>query len=179
MATDPAERLGRLFDLHHRRLHRLALRLTQDDDDARDLVQEAFLRAARRPDSLPDEDDVAESWLVRVLVNLCRDRWRRWRVRRDWRAERRPREPEPSPEPAAVARTAVRRALAELSPRRRAIVVMAEIEGRTSAEIASTLEISAATARWHLMIGRRELRQLMAPADTTTTSNPTDGGNGE
>ena len=67
------ERLEALFDAHHERLYRLARRLSQDPDEARDLVQEAFLRAARRPSSVPRDTIGAESWLVRVLVNLCRD----------------------------------------------------------------------------------------------------------
>lgn len=174
VATDPADRLGTLFDRHHRRLHRLALRLSQDDADARDLVQETFLRAARRPASVPADDDAAEAWLVRVLVNLCRDRWRRWRVRRNWRAGTGRPEPEPSPESATVARTTVRAALAELAPKRRAIVVMAEIEGRTSREIAATLAIRPATVRWHLMTGRRELRRIIEEAGVASVSRPTE-----
>ena len=48
-----AARLGALFDAHHQRLFRLARRLSRSADDARDLVQETFLRAARRPASVP------------------------------------------------------------------------------------------------------------------------------
>ena len=47
-------RLGTLFDAHHQRLYRLARRLSETPDEARDLVQETFLRAARSPRSIPD-----------------------------------------------------------------------------------------------------------------------------
>ncbi len=67
------ERLGELFDAHQARLYRLARRLSGDPEEARDLVQETFLRAARRR-SLPARETGREAWLVRVLVNLCRDR---------------------------------------------------------------------------------------------------------
>ncbi|HEY3567231.1 MAG TPA: RNA polymerase sigma factor, partial [Thermoanaerobaculia bacterium] len=73
------ERLAGLFDTHHQRLFRLALRLSADREEARDLVQEAFLRAARKPGTVPDGAE--EAWLVRTLVNLCRDRYRRLGVR--------------------------------------------------------------------------------------------------
>ncbi len=71
------ERLGQLFDAHHQRLFRLALRLTAQREVALDLVQETFLRAAGRPGSIPASDAGATAWLVRVMVNLARDRWRR------------------------------------------------------------------------------------------------------
>ncbi len=65
-----------LFDTHHERLYRLARRLSRNADDARDLVQETFLRAARSAGSVPSGAAHEEAWLVRVLINICRDRWR-------------------------------------------------------------------------------------------------------
>ncbi len=44
--TDPAERLGAMFDAHHQRLFRLARRLSPGPEEARDLVQGTFLRAS-------------------------------------------------------------------------------------------------------------------------------------
>src|SRR5215510_13854425 len=76
------ERLAVLFDAHHERLYRLARRLVPTADDALDLVQEAFLRAARAPNSIPSGFADEEAWLVRVLVNIQRDRWRKAAVRR-------------------------------------------------------------------------------------------------
>src|SRR4051812_34083346 len=79
---DAAERLGRLFDLHHDRLYRLARRMTGSMDAARDAVQDTFLRAARAPQAVPEGAPHEEAWLVRVLVNVCRDEWRKQAVRR-------------------------------------------------------------------------------------------------
>ena len=50
------ERLGELFDAQHTRLYRLARRLSGDPEEARDLVQETFLRAARKLTPLPGSD---------------------------------------------------------------------------------------------------------------------------
>jgi len=68
-----SERLGELFDAHHQRLYRLARRISRDPEEARDLVQETFLRAARHERPLARGTLDEEAWLVRTLVNLCRD----------------------------------------------------------------------------------------------------------
>ncbi len=167
--SSSTERLGRLFDLHHRRLYGLARRLSQDAEEARDLVQESFFRAARRAGSIPASDRGAEAWLVRVLVNLCRDKSRRDAVRRraaetvlaeDSRSENAaPR----NPESALVARAAVHTALARLPARRRAAVVLHELEGLAVKDVARILGIAQVTVRWHLMAARKELAVELAP----------------
>jgi RNA polymerase sigma-70 factor (ECF subfamily) len=158
-----ADRLGALFDAHHQRLYRLARRLSRSADDARDLVQETFLRAARAPSSVPREPPHDEAWLVRVLVNLCRDRWRQTQTRRRLDAfTARPSAPAAiDPESAAVARSVVWRALATLDPRRRAVIVMHELDGEPIDAIARLLGVTAVTVRWHLSRGRRQLATII------------------
>ena len=171
-AASPAmtsQRLGELFDRHHQRLYSLARRMSSDAEEAKDLVQEAFLRAARRPASIPTEDQRAEAWLVRVVVNLCRDRYRRMAVRR--RPEvihNLPRTEPGDPESQAVARTSVQAALATLKPRRRAVIVLRELEGLAVAEVASLLGMNPGTVRWHHSSGRKQLARLLQnPAVST------------
>src|SRR5579864_207478 len=78
---NPVERLASLFDDHYDRLYRLARRLAPSADDALDLVQETFLKAARFPKSIPVGATNEEAWLVRVLINIRRDQWRKASVR--------------------------------------------------------------------------------------------------
>ena len=80
-ATDSVDRLGSLFDIHYDRLYRLARRLSPSADDALDLVQDTFLKAARFAKSIPLGVTDEEAWLVRVLINIRRDQWRRKFVR--------------------------------------------------------------------------------------------------
>jgi RNA polymerase sigma factor (sigma-70 family) len=159
------ERLGGLFDAHHLRIHKLGLRMLGDVEEARDLVQETFLRAARTVARVPAEEPAAEAWLVRIAVNLCRDRHRRRAVRRAYAAPM-PREVAggDDEERSHVARGTIRAALLALPPRRRAIVVLHEIEGRSTAEVATLLGTRPVTVRWHLAIGRRELARALRPA---------------
>jgi RNA polymerase sigma factor (sigma-70 family) len=154
--------LAQLFEQHGRRLFRLARRLTGGSAEAEDLVQEAFLRAARALRAVPAEAAAAERWLVTILVRLAHDRFRRNRVRDDAAAAL-AYVPTAAgdPETAAIARRDVAFALASLPPRRRAVVVLHELEERDTAEIARLLGIARVTVRWHLAAGRRELGQRL------------------
>jgi RNA polymerase sigma-70 factor (ECF subfamily) len=163
-----ADRLGTLFDVHHQRLYRLARRLSRSADQARDLVQDTFLRAARAPASVPVGASAEEAWLVRVLVNLCRDKWRQTKTRERLRLRQgdggqvdrstgAPIVEAANPEAALVARLLVWRALATLDPRRRAVIVMHELEGSPVDVIARMLGVTSVTVRWHLSKGRRQL----------------------
>src|SRR5678815_105759 len=88
LSASSAERLATLFDAHNARLYRLARRMVPTADDALDLVQETFLKAARAPRSIPTGFADEEAWLVRVLVNIQRDRWRKAAVRRRYDDEK-------------------------------------------------------------------------------------------
>jgi RNA polymerase sigma-70 factor (ECF subfamily) len=155
-----ASRLGQLFDTHHDRLYRLARRLSATREEAQDLVQDAFLRAATANRRMPQGAEAEEAWLVRVLINLSRDRWRRQKVRASNRREAAD-EASPAPEAAYIARLEVQRALAALAPRRRAVVVLHEMEGFDTAAVARLLGISAVTVRWHLSRARGELARVL------------------
>jgi RNA polymerase sigma factor (sigma-70 family) len=172
LPSNPADRLSALFDAHHDRLYRLARRLAPNADDALDLVQETFLKAARSPTSVPLGLTSEEAWLVRVLINIRRDQWRKTAVRR-----RHDREVSHSTtvdndqEAVLMARATMWRALDTLTPRRRAVVVMYELEGLTISAIASLLGISAITVRWHLSRGRRDLARTLRPQMGETNEN--------
>jgi RNA polymerase sigma-70 factor (ECF subfamily) len=158
---DPGARVAALFDAHHQRLFRLARRLAASGEDARDLVQETFLRAARAPASVPEGPSHEEAWLVRVLINICRDRWRQVAVRRFHHPTLPVRSASPDPEPALIARSLVWQALGVLPPRRRAILILYELEGTAIPAIARLLGVTAVTVRWHLSVGRREMARVL------------------
>jgi RNA polymerase sigma-70 factor, ECF subfamily len=163
-AANPAARLAALFETHYERLYRLARRLSSDADAARDLVQETFLRAARSPASVPSGAANEEAWLVRVLINVCRDGWRRKAIRARLdpalAVDLAPR-CAPDQEAALIARTTVWNALGTLAPRRRAIIVLYELEGAAIPAIAKLLGVAPVTVRWHLSLGRRQLARVI------------------
>jgi len=164
-ATDGRrDRLAALFDAHEERLYRLARRLTPDADSAHDLVQDTFFKAAKSLGSVPAGAAREEAWLVRVLVNIRRDQWRKTAVRKR-AADALRAEPATYPatlESALIARRAIWAALDTLPPRRRAMVVLHELEGLSHAAIASILGVSGMTVRWHLSMARRDLKRVLA-----------------
>jgi RNA polymerase sigma factor (sigma-70 family) len=155
------DRLAALFDAHEDRLYRLARRLVHQSDDARELVQETFLRAAKSLTRVPAGFSREEAWLVRVMINIQRDQWRKLAVRE--RLILREGGAPADPESSLITKRAVWSALDALHPKRRAIVVMHELEGTPVAAIASLLGISQVTVQWHLSIGRRELKRILRP----------------
>ncbi len=97
-----------------------------------------------------------------VMVNLCRDRQRR-RVVRERAQHVLPRGgvSPTDPESAAVARATVEKALRRLTPKRRAVIVLHELEGEPVTNIAKLMGMARVTVRWHLSVGRRELAALL------------------
>ncbi len=163
----PIERLAALFDAHYDRLYRLARRLTGSPDDALDLVQETFLKAARYQKSIPAGFAPEEAWLVRVLINIRRDQWRKSSTRSRFEAIAFGESPSAAArsdlEESVIVRASVWQALDVLPPRRRAIIVMHELEGTDVPAIAALLGITQITVRWHLSKGRRDLSNALKP----------------
>jgi RNA polymerase sigma factor (sigma-70 family) len=157
-----SDALVRLFDDHHQRLFRLARRLSSSHDEARDLLQETFVRVLRSSGALPHDETGRESWLTTTMVNLARDRGRRQTVRSRAAFEGgRAAVQNPSPEPGYLARIAVQDALARLDARRRAVVVLHYLEGESVERVGQLLRISPITVRWHLARARRELATVL------------------
>jgi RNA polymerase sigma factor (sigma-70 family) len=158
-------RLAALFEAHEDRLYGLARRLAASSGDAEDLVQETFLRAATSLRSVPAGLAKEEAWLVRILVNIRRDQWRRTAVRKRAAVMLRADTAASGPnlEAALIDKQAVWGALDVLHPRRRAILVMHELEGMSRSAIASLLGITVMTVRWNLSMARRDLKQILKP----------------
>jgi DNA-directed RNA polymerase specialized sigma24 family protein len=94
---DGPRRLEALFDAHHQRLYRLARRLAASHDDARDLVQETYLRAAQKPGSVPIGASSEEACCERFVAIQARNR-----------ARKAPRSPAPNSDYGWHARRAIR-----------------------------------------------------------------------
>lgn len=127
--------------------------------DAQDAVAEVFLTAWRRLEALPDGDD-ARIWLYatarRVIANQRRSARRRIALQERLALER------PISSPPTAAPTAeevlVHDALRLLPPRDREVLLLAEWEGLSPAQIASVLGCLTVTARGRLHRARNRFR---------------------
>jgi RNA polymerase sigma factor (sigma-70 family) len=124
--------------------------------DAQDAVADVFLIAWRRLDDVPDGDG-ARIWLYatarRVIANQRRASRRRAALEA-WLAS------EAAPAPPDRQEGLVREALARLAPRDREILLLAEWEGLSHAEIAAVMGCLAVTARGRLHRARRRFRAV-------------------
>lgn len=145
----------------------LALRLTRNEHDAADVVQEAYLRAHR---ALPGFRGDAQytTWLYRITANCASNAIRRRRrTRTDLLADEavlEDRRPESDPEARAAGahdRAAINAALAELPVRLRRVVVLRDVYDLPHAAIAAELGISESAAKVRLHRARKRLRHLL------------------
>ena len=151
---------------HGRFLYTVAFRLTGNDDDAQDLVQEVLLRVRKgletyRPGSL-------EGWLSRITTNTFLDEVRRRRRRP---VDRLPENPDRAMPPSMAADDAlaaaalpddVQSALRGLPPDYRAAVVLCDVVGLPYQEIAVALDVPVGTVRSRIHRGRAMLREVLA-----------------
>jgi RNA polymerase sigma-70 factor (ECF subfamily) len=127
--------------------------VTGDLNEAEEVVQEAFTRAAARWSRLRDYD-VPEAWVRRVAMNLAADRARN--LRRQAKAMLILRPP-PQVLPASVEALALAEALRSLPIRQRQVLVLHYLADLPVGEVARTLEIPGGTVKSLLARGRHAL----------------------
>ncbi len=152
-----------LMRQHERMVLVTALRLLGNLEDAQDASQEVFLRLYRNLRKVESASNVA-GWLYRVTVNICHDlRRRRPRpVALDEIAE----PAAAGPDPQRSATEAERRSVLELSLRmlsekERAALVLRDLEGLSTEEVARALGSSEATVRSQVSKARVKVREFV------------------
>jgi RNA polymerase sigma-70 factor (ECF subfamily) len=163
-----------LVERHSRALFRLAFRMTGNEHDAEDVVQEAFLKAYRRLGQFESRARFG-SWLYRIAANCALDLLR-VRARRDEASLDGPADPEAVPwEPAAAApgpervvfgaevRRKVARTMSRLSPLERAAFVLRHHEGLSIAEIGEALGLDTNATKHSIFRAVRKMREALGP----------------
>lgn len=157
-----------------RPIYALAYRVIGREEDARDVAQEAFLRAFRALGGFKGQAKFS-SWLYRITLNLCRD----W-IRRERRApvSQAPEgldiielageaEPSESIEDLVSRKElgrVVEKAMALLPEEQRTAIIMKEYHGLTFQEIADLLDCPLSTVKTRLYQGLTVLRKQLHDA---------------
>lgn len=160
-----------LVDAYFVRLVRVARGVVGDAEEARDLVQEAFIAAYRAIDTFTPGRPFYP-WMRGILLNRCKVylRTRRRALRRARSASERPGHwvlgaaVSPAPERRRTA-DLMRRAMATLDADDREILVLKHVEGFSYDELAAELGIGAGTVASRLYRARGRLKQALEKLD--------------
>jgi RNA polymerase sigma-70 factor (ECF subfamily) len=159
------------FDELVRRTYRdtftLAFRLTGNEEDARDVVQDAYLRAWRGVGRFRGDAQFS-TWMYRITANAAATLTQRRRRRRTQPIDelRDPADERPEVQPAlrleaAESGSELAEAVAGLPAKLRTVVVLKDVYDLSHEEIAAELGISVSAAKVRLHRGRKKLRDVL------------------
>ncbi|HEU0139098.1 MAG TPA: RNA polymerase sigma factor [Bryobacteraceae bacterium] len=144
---------------HERPVLRLALRLLGSLEDAQDAAQDVFLRLHRHLGRFDEERDLSP-WLYTMTVNVCRELGRKRKPHVQLQDVGRE-----SPVESAVVDEERRRllgvALRGLPRKERAALVLRDLEGHSTKDVAAMLRTSEATVRSQVASARLRLREIV------------------
>ena len=163
--------LGAFYTAHRFELKTHADRILKDSSRADEVVQDAFIKVMLAAPELTSEDH-ALSYLHRTIENLCIDLFRAEgrrpnlvllddataEVESTWQDQGDHSQVLSAAEDAAI----IRQALALLSPAERTALVMWEMDGRSTAEIAAELGIKESSVRHTVSRARTSLRTILS-----------------
>ncbi len=153
----------RLVILHERRVLRLAQRLLLNREAARDAAQDVFIRLHRKLGSVSEDKELGP-WLYRMTVNICIDLLRRSKDELPIDLVPEMADEDDNPERAAAMREEgqlVLAALKGLTPKERQAIVLRDLEGYSTAEVAGILGSSEATVRSQISTGRVKMKDFL------------------
>jgi RNA polymerase sigma-70 factor (ECF subfamily) len=166
-----------LFERYHRRAYALAFGVLHNQDDALDVVQDAFIKAHKYLDKFEGNSSFY-TWLYRIVMNLAIDHLRKHRRAKPVELD------EQHLEEGAAAgdellpkmlggnpgralmdkeiRARIDQALSELSENHRSVLVMRELEGMSYEEMAQAMNCSKGTIMSRLFHARKNMQKRLA-----------------
>jgi RNA polymerase sigma-70 factor (ECF subfamily) len=170
-----------LVERHSRSLFRLAFRMTGNEQDAEEVVQEAFLRAYRRLDRFESRANFG-TWLYRIGVNCSLDMMRKRKTESSQRVQASGDDPDagdpmdnlvstdPAPDRmmlSAEVKEKVQEAMKALSPVERTAFVLRHFEGHSIEEIGKSLGLGAGATKNSVFRAVQKLRRQLEPLVNT------------
>lgn len=154
---------GTLVERYDRAVYHLAYRTLRDQEEARDVAQEAFFKAYRSLHTFKTGSKFS-TWIFAITYHACCDRLAR---RKRYSNDELPERPDPGagPEQQAIAGDEARRlraAIGALPEKYRTVITLYHLQGRQYDEIAEVLGIPMGTVKTHLFRAKEQLRRLLA-----------------
>lgn len=177
-ANKPDEELARLaaegdaaafeeiYKRHRRRVYAIALRMTGNDSDAEDLMQDSFVSVLRWIGSFRGEASFT-SWLYRLVVNQVKMHFRRRQARPEYQTSD-GEIPEPVNTPRAnseqvIDRLALEEAVQRIPKGSRAAFILHDVEGYEHKDVGLLMGWATGTSKSQLHRARAGLRKHLAP----------------
>jgi RNA polymerase sigma-70 factor (ECF subfamily) len=165
---------GELVKRYDRNVFRIALHITQNREDAEDVVQDAFLKSYENLEQFQGQSKFY-TWLVRIAVNEALMKLRRRRPERmisldqevQTEEDSMPREVadwSPNPEQLynqAELRDILGKTIQGLPPSFRTVFVLRDVEGLSTEETAQALDLSIPAVKSRLLRARLQLRERL------------------
>jgi RNA polymerase sigma-70 factor (ECF subfamily) len=162
------EAFEQLIDHHQRKVLSTAWRMLGNREDARDAAQEVFLRVHKYLKSFRSDQDFG-AWLYRIIVNVCRDHARKQGSRLQFSSFESERdtgafeglvsnEDIESNAIRSQERALIGEALATLSTKERAALVLRDLEGLSTREVARALGSTQTTVRTQVSSARAKIK---------------------
>ena len=150
------------FDQHKDAVYRFAWRMSGSPAAAEDITQDVFVGLLRHPDRFDPARGTLRAFLLGIARNLALKHWRK-----EHRFEPLDDEESGVAEPVDLERgevgEIVGRAVRALGPIQREVVILAEYEGLTLAEVARAVDADVGTVKSRLHRARENLRRTLAP----------------
>src|SRR5215469_13802652 len=165
-----------LVERHTRSIYSVVYRMTANQHDAEELLQETFLRAYKSLHRFELRSSFS-TWLYRIAVNRCLDFLKAKKMTDVYQIAENPGDDEegreiqvastnPGPERlvlSAEARQKVARAIGLLSPAERMAFTMRHMEGKSIEEISKALNVRASAAKNSIFRAVQKIRQELEP----------------
>ena len=181
--------LGKLLESHQARVFRFGMRMCRAEEDAKDVLQETLLAAAR---TLPEFRGASSlsTWLYTIARSFCLKQRRRSKFAPETvesldaaapaRAVAQLADPGRGPDEALDGRrveAALEEAIGALEPKYREVLVLRDVEGLSAAEVAEVLGLSVEAVKSRLHRARVAVRERVAPVllPEAATAQPSPG----
>jgi RNA polymerase sigma-70 factor, ECF subfamily len=160
--------LARLLERHAPSVHRFGLKMCRDPEDAKDVLQDTLLAAARGAREFRGASSLS-TWLYTIARSFCIKKRRRVApasTSLDDEGALHVASPAAAPDDAAAARelgAALEQAIGALEPMYREVLLLRDVEGLSAQEVAQVLGVGVDAVKSRLHRARAAVRARMAP----------------